>query len=294
MNRENNVLNIRRILVPMDASEQSRSALQAAAELAAAFRAELVGLFVEDINLLQLADSPFAQEISFYSPGLRRLDRELLKRQLRVQADRARQELAAVASRADIPWTFRVTRGGVSAHVLAAATEADLTILGKKGWSMSRSPRIGSTVQALISRGRGMTLILEQGLRLQYPVLTFYTGSQVSRKAVMVGAGLAQLQKRPFRVLLLADDSRTYQRLTGDLQELLDQTRVAAEYRRLDSSGISGLRQALAREGQVLVVVPSEEPYFLGTALESFLGSINNPVLLVRPDEPEGSKVEGL
>jgi nucleotide-binding universal stress UspA family protein len=279
----------------MDASEHSRSALRAAAELASAFQAELVGLFVEDINLLQLADSPFAQEISFLSPGLRQLDRELLKRQLRVQADRARQELAAVASRADIPWTFRVTRGGVSAQILAAATDADLTILGKKGWSLSRSPRIGSTVQALISRGRGMTLILEQGIRLQYPVLTFYTGSQVSGKAVLVGAGLARLKNRPFRVMVLADDTPTYQRLTGDIEGTLVQAGVSAEYQRLDSRSMTEFQQILSRQGRVLVVVPSEEPYFHGTELESFLNAIDNPVLLVRPDEPEsGFRAEGL
>ena len=46
---------IRRILVALDASPHSQAALQAASELAAALKAELVGIFVEDVNLLHLA-----------------------------------------------------------------------------------------------------------------------------------------------------------------------------------------------------------------------------------------------
>ena len=43
---------IRRILVALDASPHSLAALEAASELADALKAELVGIFVEDVNLL--------------------------------------------------------------------------------------------------------------------------------------------------------------------------------------------------------------------------------------------------
>ena len=46
-------LSIRRILVALDASPASLSAMQNAVELAARLGAELIGLFVEDINLLR-------------------------------------------------------------------------------------------------------------------------------------------------------------------------------------------------------------------------------------------------
>ncbi|MGB7837261.1 MAG: universal stress protein, partial [Terrimicrobiaceae bacterium] len=60
-------MNIRRILVALDASAHSRAALEAACELALGLDAELSGLFVEDINLLRLAQLPFASEISYPS-----------------------------------------------------------------------------------------------------------------------------------------------------------------------------------------------------------------------------------
>ena len=49
----------RRILVALDASAHSHAALAAAVALAARLHAEIEGLFVEDINLLRLAELPF-------------------------------------------------------------------------------------------------------------------------------------------------------------------------------------------------------------------------------------------
>jgi len=47
-----------RILVALDATEDSLTSLDLATRLAAKLRAELEGLFVEDINLLRMADLP--------------------------------------------------------------------------------------------------------------------------------------------------------------------------------------------------------------------------------------------
>ena len=58
---------IRRILVALDASEASRAAIRSAVDLAARFRAELVGLFVEDVNLLRSAQLPFVRKVGAFS-----------------------------------------------------------------------------------------------------------------------------------------------------------------------------------------------------------------------------------
>jgi K+-sensing histidine kinase KdpD len=60
VSQTNPVLTIRRILVALDASPDSLAALKTAADLARRMEAELMGLFVEDIELLRMADSPYA------------------------------------------------------------------------------------------------------------------------------------------------------------------------------------------------------------------------------------------
>ena len=55
----------RRIVVALDASSHSHAALAAAVALAGRLQAELQGIFVEDVNLLRLAELPFAREVRF-------------------------------------------------------------------------------------------------------------------------------------------------------------------------------------------------------------------------------------
>ena len=102
---------IRRILVALDASPHSLPLLQVAAELASRMEAELLGLFVEDIELLRLADSPYACEILYPSATQTPLSRATMELKLRTLSEIARKALAAAASRAQVQWSFRTVCG---------------------------------------------------------------------------------------------------------------------------------------------------------------------------------------
>jgi len=282
VSQKNKNATVRRILVPLDASSHSMSALDIAAELASYFNAELMGLFVEDINLLRLAESPFAQEISFFSPVFRRLDREHLKLQLRIQAERMRAALVSRAARADVPWSFRVTRGGVPTEVLAAAAEADMTIMGKVGMSLIQAAQTGSTVRSIIARSRGMTLILQQGFRLESPIMTVYSGSDLSQRALRISSDLQKMRMRPMTVFIPAGDKAEFDRLRDEAEALLKQYEVEGVFRILDEERISRLSRTLNLAGLHLLVLPCEEPYFCGDAVQSLVDRLSNPVLLIR------------
>ena len=80
MNAREHEIVIQRILVALDASPHSQAALDAAATLAARVSAELQGLFIEDVNLLRLAELPFAREVGSFTATHRRLDARDLER----------------------------------------------------------------------------------------------------------------------------------------------------------------------------------------------------------------------
>ncbi|HEY7657337.1 MAG TPA: universal stress protein [Burkholderiales bacterium] len=119
---------IRRVIVGLDPLQQSRALLEAAAELAGEMQAELLGLFVENQDLLHFAGLPFAREVGFESATRRALDVGSMERTLRALAKEARQALEAVASPTRVQWSFRVVRGVPAAELLAAAEESDLVI----------------------------------------------------------------------------------------------------------------------------------------------------------------------
>jgi nucleotide-binding universal stress UspA family protein len=271
---------IRRILVAVDASSHSLSALEAAAELAASLEAELLGLFVEDINLLRLAELPFAQEIGLFSGTRRRLDSQRVERQLQVQARRARQALATVANRAQVRWTFSVRRGQIASELLMAALDADLVILGKTGWS--EQGRLGSTALAVLTQGHGPAMILQRGVQLRLPMLVLYDGSRVAQQALAVAAQLAQTKEDSVIVLLLADTMEAAETLREKASEWLGDRGMAVRYRWLSKADAPKLCQMVQQEASGLLVFHRDTPSLQGEELITLLNEIRCPVLLVQ------------
>ena len=183
---------IRRILVALDASPHSQAALEAASELADVLKAELVGIFVEDVNLLRLAGLPFAREVGYPSGTDRPLDSASMEREIRIQAEQARQTLASVAVRRQIRWSFRVVRGQVATELLSAAQEADLLVLGRASWALTRQVRLGATAAWLWLRRRAQCCCCNMATICQ-PVQLVYDESPAARQALATAAQLAAL-----------------------------------------------------------------------------------------------------
>jgi nucleotide-binding universal stress UspA family protein len=273
---------IRRILVALDASPHSLSALEAACELAARFRAELLGLFVEDINLLRASELPFTREVRFFSGARHRLDTQQIERQLRAQASRARRALTASAGRAHVHCSFRVTRGTIASELLEAASEMDLIILGKSGWSPIGRRRLGSTARALLSEAPRLALILEEGTRVAPPVAVIYDGSPRAQKALATAAALAHPEGSYLIVLILAEGREAAQRLQGQAAEWLQGRELLARYYSLTEWNVPRLADMLQVEGAGTLVLPAKSALLKDEALLALLDEIETPVLCVR------------
>lgn len=280
MNESEYELTIQRILVALDASPHSLSALEAAVELAASFRAELLGLFVEDINLLRLAELPFAQEVGRFSGTLRRLDTRHVERQLHAQAVRARQALTRIAERAQVQWSFHVARGQIASELLTAASDVDLVILGKAGWSGQR--RLGSTARSVLSQAPGPALILQQGVRLGLPVVVLYDGSRMAQRALAAATQLVRGSEGYLTLLLLADGPDAAQSLQMEAADWLQERGLKARYRWLSKADAARLCRVVQVEGGGVLVLHRDMPLLRGEALMALLNEIGCPVLLVR------------
>jgi len=280
MNKPN--VSVRRIMVALDASGASIFALQQAAELAERLEAELIALFVEDINLLRAAKLPFIREISFFSPTLRRLESIEMERQLRVQAGQMRRIVAQTAEQRGIPWRFRVSRGPVAAEVLAAGADADLMVLGKIGRSLPGLRQSGSTVRMVISRRRGMTLILQSGVRLTLPVVVVYDGSEPAQKGLDIAGHLVRARDGRLSVFVLADDKQDARELQLRVMQWLRPHRLGADFRLLVRPSLNGLATMIRMESSGPVVLPCDLAPLEGEQLCSLVDDLANPVLLVR------------
>ncbi len=111
---------MRRILITLDSSGGSLEAVDGAALMASRLGAELVGLFVEDANLVRLAALPCSAEVGFASGRARRLNPGTVKRGFEHLAEDARCAIARAADGAQVKWSFEVKQGTVVAEALRA------------------------------------------------------------------------------------------------------------------------------------------------------------------------------
>lgn len=268
---------IRRILVAFDASAGSRAALESAAALAGRLEAELVGLFVEDVNLLRIAELPFARAISALLPRHRPLSVAEMERALRAQAARAEETMARLLARHAVPWTFRTVRGRLTEALLAAAREADLIALGLMS---GEAQRLGSAVRALLSGAPRPVLLAGPGLVVQPPILVLYEGSQVSERALTMAAWLARFDHGRLTVAILAADDDEAERLRSEAASRLATLGVEAEFRISTHTDARSLERIVRAEGAGTLVlgdgsVHGEEK------LQELLCRIGCPALLV-------------
>jgi nucleotide-binding universal stress UspA family protein len=198
---------LQRILVALDASAHSHAALAAAVALAARLQSEIVGIFVEDINLLRLADLPFVGEIRFGQVGARRVQGEELRRGLRARAAVLRRELEELTEEYKVRASFRVVQGTVAGELLTAAREADLLALGRVGHSVAHRARLGSTARAAIARAASGVLLVHPEAT-GGPVLVLYDGSPAGARALALAAHVGG-EAGDLRVLVWGPDEET-------------------------------------------------------------------------------------
>jgi nucleotide-binding universal stress UspA family protein len=280
MNEQERGLSIRNILVALDASVHSAAAVQAAVALAARLRAEVTGLFVEDINLIRMSELPFARELNLFTSTLQRIERGQIERQLRAQAHRMRRMLASYAEKAGVSWQFRIVRGSVAPQVMTAASEADLVIMGKLGRSLHR--HMGSTAQFIVSRGQGLMLVLQHGYRLDVPVTVFHDGTPLAEKALEASIHLIKIKDGQLTVFILAPQKESAQEIQSAAMERLKSHELASNFRLVIQPTLAKIKHLIRLEGGGPVVIPCDSGDFQGEELCRLVYEIPNPILLVR------------
>ncbi|MCA9971839.1 MAG: universal stress protein [Anaerolineales bacterium] len=272
---------IRRILVAVDASAASVAALEAAVSLASDLDAELVGLFVEDVNLVRLAELPAAQQVRLISARAQPLDRDHVAQTLRGQAARARRALQAAADEADVPTEFHVVRGQVTAAVLAAAAEADLVILGRRARPLTRRHRLGSTARAALTAVPRSLMLVRPRPISQRPVLVTFDGSPLSWRALRKAAALAQATHR-LQVLLITEVPAQAAKWQAEVADWLEARTQQASYRQLPRATLAQLVTAVQRaKGDVLIIGSERLPVPAETAVR-LLAVLDCSLMLIR------------
>jgi nucleotide-binding universal stress UspA family protein len=276
----------RHIAVAIDCSPHSMASLAAAAELADLMQADLTGIFVEDINILRMAELPFTHEVRIYTSEPEKIDPSHLARSLKLQAREAEAALDRYAGQFMLRHSFRLCRGIVAAEVMSASTEADLLVLGRSGRSASCRKGLGSTVKCALAGKAKNILIMQSGFSpADESVLVLYDGTEASKAALGFAEKLLQTGNT-LHILILPRSGENLKTLEEELSELVPAEMLRVEYHALppglNDSAI--LARYIHMAGSGLLVL-SDRMSLPAETVHSLIGEIDYPVLLVRMGE---------
>ena len=248
-------LALRRILVAFDPATAHRAAVEAVVDLAARLDAELEALFVEDTNLLRLAELPFVRQFNHRGGGGRPLDPAVVEAELRALAAAAERRVAVAATARRIRWSFRRARGALPGEVAAAAAEASLIVLETSSRPLGSLPRLASAARLVVERTTGPVLLLPPDAAIGPPVSLVYQGAAASRRAALTAAQLAARYGVAPDLLLPAATPAEAESWLQECAELLRPLALGAAHRRLAGPGGQQFdRLVRSAAGGILVV----------------------------------------
>jgi nucleotide-binding universal stress UspA family protein len=265
---------IKRLLVPIDGSEYAKVGARYAVALAQRHAAQVVGVFVIDVKLLE---GPFLRDLSAslgtapyvnYQGNIARILEE--RGQAALDALRAACEAAGVACET------RLSTGLVARTIVDEGDLCDLIVLGRGGEHQAwLEGLVGSTTEAVARQSRRPVLVTGVDTPGTRKVLAAYDGSGHARQALRVAADLAQEWGLGLDLLVVAEEE-TANRLLDEARGYLQSHALSVEYVLLSGEPAEVIvQQARTREADVIVM----GAYGHAKVLEWVIGSTTTYVL---------------
>lgn len=262
-------MRFRRIVFGLGA-EPTEPALAAALDLAQLTEAALLGLFVEERELLELAALPFAREVAMPGAPARSMDPASMQRALRARARTAEERLARRLAGRALEWRFEVVRGSTALAVLEVAGTGDLAVV-----SLTASARVDGDRTAALRRvreARRPVLLVRERAAPRAPLVAVVGADAASAETVAALGRLARHYGSALAVLALPGAAQ-------DVRAAIGRAGSDARARTLADAGAAALLEAITQERPGLVVLCGDAA--IGAAGEALVASAPSPVMLL-------------
>ncbi len=273
---------IHRIVVGLTSASNAERAMAAAAVLARIIEAKIIGLFVQEENMVELAEFPFARVLDFDSPKPREVSRQLMQQAYARRAAICRQALSNHAGKARVNWSFSTQQGNISAKVEEMAGSGDYVVLSGEthGTGMHSLVRALRTVPAGV---KGVVVAaLHHESRTAGPIVAIDDGDEAGARTVTLAARLAEMEGRPLHLFVIAASDTDADRIEARATELVGNRQAVTTHRYLPGAPQS-IAAGLARLSPFFVVADLDgEPIRDDQVAISLFRAARAPVLLVR------------
>lgn len=239
-----------RMLVAFDHAAMGSTVLRSAVRLAEMLRAELQGLFIEDINLINMAGLPFSREVVSGTGVMRSVDSISIRRTLRLQAEHIRHNLLMLSGEAQVQCSFSTICSERISEIYSAMERVDVVMTAGE---TARQEAAGNNI------------------------VTVFADAMLDAQTLITAQQLAAQNHCPLRVIVPAAGGNE---LEQQALQLLAQGEGEIYFRREHDMSPRKLARILVQEqGMMLVVrfVSGDK-----AALRELLAAVQRPVVFIK------------
>jgi len=273
---------INRILVALDTSTANRYILQASIALATRLNARLNALFIEDADLLKVAELPFVREVTYGSLSGKAMNVAGMERSIASQTTRLRKLVESIAQQNQVEITFDVLRGNVAHELCNTPGQSDLLVIGKNTLTLGNSQKIGSITRLVLSSAGCNLAVLQYGCNIERPVMVSFSGSEASQRALLLAIELAHEDHNQLIIILPAVDDATYQQLSGKIQEIIGDQQLQVNLVRLSENSAEQIVSVIQRFHGRMLLLESGSNFLTDLQKQTLVMQTNIPIILLR------------
>ena len=274
------------VVVALGAAEREDFAIELARAIARSEAPELLGLYVENDELLAVAGSRRAREI-LLTGGERALDRARLERQLRQRAARTRIRFEAITARLGLSHRFEIARGDLYSESIKRAAAAEALVVSL-AHVLGSGVSLASLLHQLVAARLPRVLLARQGWLTGRTVAVVIDDLTTAAEAALTTAArIAAASRSPMAVLVLVSSTPDAGRLKHEIVARLERLAAGPSHViELASADVGGIVHATRACRARLLVMPSPADEADSAAIAELLGRYSGALMLVRSGEP--------
>jgi nucleotide-binding universal stress UspA family protein len=274
-------VHLRKILVAVDTSAHSRAALEAAAILAKITEANISGIFVQEEHWNHIGKLSSVSAVNELTGQSQLLKEEDLQQQIELLAKRLQRDLQQISRRHQIEHSWNTKRGEVAEEILKAARDADLITIGRRGRSFIQKNKLGSTARKIIQKADKPVLILKKGLRLGNTLTVLYNATPQSRKGLWMALDIAEENSSELSVMVTAGNQSEGSERDKEVEKLVEDAPIRVNVTMFQQLNVGQFLNIVNYQHSGLLIIPKNQSFLQGEALEITIEHIQCPVLLV-------------
>lgn len=277
----------KKILIPIDSSDYSKTAVQYGIYIAKYLEAGLVGLHVIDLKVIQ---GPLLGEIAVYSglPAFYEIQPKI-EDALQKRGEKLLADFREACEKSGIRPETQIVKGLIDDAIIAEGEKTDWTLLAKRGEHvhLTQGGLLGSTAEGVVRKSRKPVLITPKEFREIESMGLAYDGSGPAENALKLAAELSEKTRWPLTVLMVTEDNALADRLRVKIDSILEGREIDSDVivlRGREDREILKFIQEGAVELMIMGAFGSGrvKELFLGSTTSHIMRKSNIPVLLTR------------